>query len=258
MTVAPLLREPETGVIPSRRIGKRRRTWASWPLSLMVHGTVAGLIAFVSALVPSPRPLCLAAPQVEETSSVRLRSEGATPEVSFEPRTPLSIPLEPPEVGRDEPEFIREAFHVPVEEKIVEPSFDEGVLDPLRILDRPFKSTQRLPEESSLSREGADSTVIPASPAQNPPPEYPLIARRRGLEGCVVLRVRVSEEGHPLEVQVQSSSGHRCLDEAAIRAVKNWRFTPAKRGNAAIPSLCEIPIRFRLEQSGPEEKKDPS
>jgi TonB family protein len=61
----------------------------------------------------------------------------------------------------------------------------------------------------------------------NPKPAYPMLARRRGLEGTVRLEVRVSAEGIPTAVKVRESAGHEALDEAAMTAVWHWRFVPA-------------------------------
>ncbi len=80
----------------------------------------------------------------------------------------------------------------------------------------------------------------------NPKPGYPMIARRRGLEGTVRLDVRVSAEGIPVAVKVRESGGHESLDEAAVTAVWHWRFVPARRGGEAVEASVVVPIRFRL------------
>lgn len=80
----------------------------------------------------------------------------------------------------------------------------------------------------------------------NPKPAYPMLARRRGLEGTVRLEVRVSAEGIPTAVRVRESAGHEALDEAATTAVWHWRFVPARRGGEAVEGVVVVPIRFRL------------
>lgn len=82
----------------------------------------------------------------------------------------------------------------------------------------------------------------------NPPPKYPAIAKRRGWQGTVRLRVSVSAEGHSEAVAIHSSSGFEALDESAVEAVKKWRFNPAKRGNTAVASSVIVPINFTLER----------
>lgn len=83
---------------------------------------------------------------------------------------------------------------------------------------------------------------------RNPAPPYPAISRRMGEEGKVVLRVQVSAQGTAESVEVRTSSGSSRLDESAQRTVRNWKFVPAKRGDAAVQSSVLVPIIFKLEQ----------
>ncbi len=78
----------------------------------------------------------------------------------------------------------------------------------------------------------------------NPPPAYPPLARKLGLEGRVVLRVRVITEGTPEQVTVAQTSGVSLLDDAALQAVRGWTFQPLPRSDTVI----DVPIRFRLEK----------
>ena len=88
---------------------------------------------------------------------------------------------------------------------------------------------------------------ISANYAENPKPEYPSIARSMGWQGKVMLRVKVSEEGLSDAVEIEYSSGHDILDESALEAIKQWRFTPAKRGETPIASSIIVPIIFTLQ-----------
>ncbi len=81
---------------------------------------------------------------------------------------------------------------------------------------------------------------------KNPAPDYPQLAQRRGWEGRVTLRVEVLPSGSPGQVQVQTSSGRQVLDEAALAAVKRWRFVPAKQGEVAQVGWVSVPIDFTL------------
>lgn len=81
----------------------------------------------------------------------------------------------------------------------------------------------------------------------NPPPVYPAISRRMREEGQVLLLVHVSSEGSALAVHVRQGSGFARLDEAALAAVKQWRFVPARRGQQAIASMVVVPIVFTLK-----------
>jgi len=82
------------------------------------------------------------------------------------------------------------------------------------------------------------------------PPVYPRIARESGWEGTVLVRVIIQADGSSDGIRVRKSSGHHVLDDAAIVAVKNWQFVPAKDGNIPVRSVIEIPIHFDLRQQG--------
>lgn len=82
---------------------------------------------------------------------------------------------------------------------------------------------------------------------RNPPPRYPLAARRAGEQGTVTLKVLVTREGLPARVDLEKSSGSAHLDHAALEAVKTWRFAPARQGAEPVESWVLVPIVFRLE-----------
>ncbi|AWV06802.1 energy transducer TonB [Marilutibacter maris] len=83
--------------------------------------------------------------------------------------------------------------------------------------------------------------------ASAPAPRYPVKAVREGRSGTVLLQVVVDEAGQPIEVTVSRSSGHRDLDQAAVRQVlKSWRFQPATRDGHPIRAIGLVPVDFRL------------
>lgn len=81
----------------------------------------------------------------------------------------------------------------------------------------------------------------------NPPPTYPSSARRRRVEGTATVRAEISPGGECLRAELKTSSGAETLDQAALEAVKKWRFTPAKRDGQAVSAWVEVPITFKLE-----------
>jgi protein TonB len=81
----------------------------------------------------------------------------------------------------------------------------------------------------------------------NPAPAYPLVARRLGMEGVVLLEVLVAPDGRAADVRVTQSSGHAPLDDSALRTVRErWHFIPAQRDGRPVESRVTVPIRFRL------------
>jgi protein TonB len=105
------------------------------------------------------------------------------------------------------------------------------------------------PEPRAAKPKPAAAVNIPKPVViQNTPPSYPDLARRNGWEGRVMIRVEVSAEGRPLSTAIAKSSGFGVLDQAALRAVKSWRFQP--RTVAGIPSAgsVEVPVNFSLNR----------
>ena len=73
------------------------------------------------------------------------------------------------------------------------------------------------------------------------------MSRRMREQGEVVLRVFVTAQGDPREIQLKKGSGFARLDRAAQEAVHRWKFVPAKRGHRPVDAWVNVPIKFRLE-----------
>lgn len=108
-----------------------------------------------------------------------------------------------------------------------------------------------VPDPATPARAANDDALVEArsdvATLNNPAPPYPLAARRRGLEGRVLLAAHVRADGACAEVQLKQSSGHALLDQTALDTVRRWRFLPATRGARAVDSWVDVPIRFRLD-----------
>lgn len=106
------------------------------------------------------------------------------------------------------------------------------------------------PHESGTAESAPVTVSVTAKPDYliNPKPIYPSEALRRKQEGKVLLSVLVNADGKPERVEVSQSSGYGLLDSAAVQAVRNWQFSPAKAGGVAIASTVEVPVQFRLKR----------
>jgi protein TonB len=78
------------------------------------------------------------------------------------------------------------------------------------------------------------------------PPDYPPRCRRMGIEGTVRVRALVAEDGRVVQALVARTSGDESLDEAAVRAVRGWRFEPARRDGVPTRAWASVPIEFKL------------
>jgi TonB family protein len=77
-----------------------------------------------------------------------------------------------------------------------------------------------------------------------PPPVYPGIARRAGVQGIVRLQVRATKDGR-IEVD-KILSGSPTLADAAIAAVKQWRVRPFSTGGRPVDVISTVTFNFQL------------
>jgi len=99
---------------------------------------------------------------------------------------------------------------------------------------------------------GSDEPVLAQFGTANGPsvidmaaPVYPALARRRRLEGRVVVRLDLDSTGAVKEVVVIEPAGYG-FDEAAVAAVERSRFGPAERDGKPVACQALLPIRFAL------------
>lgn len=85
-----------------------------------------------------------------------------------------------------------------------------------------------------------------AAHLSNPAPVYPAISRRLGEQGRVLFDVYILPDGTVGEIRLKHSSGYSRLDDAALDAVRRWRYVPARRGNEPIPYWYVQPIVYSL------------
>ena len=87
----------------------------------------------------------------------------------------------------------------------------------------------------------------PPKPHKTIKPDYPKGARQRGEQGDVVLEIRVNAAGIVDRVDIVFSCGFSELDEAAVRAARTARFTPAKSGGSPVASTARLTLNFKLK-----------
>ncbi|QDR79865.1 energy transducer TonB [Sporomusa termitida] len=80
-------------------------------------------------------------------------------------------------------------------------------------------------------------------------PAYPQAARKARWEGAVIVRIFIEADGTVTSAAVKAGSGYDILDEAAVQAVKKWRYSPAKEGGVPVASLHDVRVRFSLDEA---------
>jgi TonB family protein len=85
-------------------------------------------------------------------------------------------------------------------------------------------------------------TVTPPTKIRNVQPVYPALARAARVEGSVLLEVEVDANGKVSDAKVIRSVP--LLDDAALAAVRQWEYTPMRRGNVAVPTVMTVTVNF--------------
>ncbi len=109
------------------------------------------------------------------------------------------------------------------------------------------KQTSGREDPNANATKAAESDpIFNANYLNNPAPYYPLAAKRKGIQGKVLLNVAVKTDGTPATVEISRSSGSSALDEAALDAVKQWKFVPARRGGQFVQANVIVPVEFKI------------
>ena len=220
-------------------------------LSLLFHVLLAvGLIAYLEY---APHPDVLAtldlssvelsfAEQVEETAAVA--SQPTTvghirrPQVASQSEVARAVAVPSPPQEEQPPEA---KFKKPLPPEAGEIKFPEPKED-ARLKTEDKKAVNTPPVAPRQARLDA-----PPRPKRNIRPDYPKGARQRGEQGEVILEIRVTAEGTVDDVKVATSSGFAELDEAAVRAAKAAKFSPARSGHEPVVSTARLKLQFKLK-----------
>ena len=82
---------------------------------------------------------------------------------------------------------------------------------------------------------------------RQPKPRYPMVSRKLGEEGTVLVKGCIEENGSIRNVEIINGSGHARLDAEAIETVRRWTFSGGNQKSKKIISCYRIPIQFVLE-----------
>ena len=75
-------------------------------------------------------------------------------------------------------------------------------------------------------------------------PAYPDIAKLAAMDGNVIVRVFVGTDGRVKRAEIEK--GNDLFNDAALEAVRQWRFTPALNNNQPVGVWVRIPIHFQI------------
>ncbi|MCF6156657.1 MAG: energy transducer TonB [Candidatus Brocadia sp.] len=205
----------------------------------------------LAKIVPQEEPVTPSQPETEAVKSITPTEEKQQEAVKTmpqeeqmtlpRPNADVSQPITP--ATKKPQEFVKNEPR----EKPVTPPRSEA--DATKSVTPTIKKQQEAVKAPPRPSQGTNRVKGNPGYFQNHPPEYPRLAKQMRQEGLVILRVEIDQKGMPVKVEVEQSSGYQLLDQAALKAVRHWKFQPERMGNMPVKSRVAIPIRFRLEES---------
>jgi protein TonB len=234
-------------------VNQRRSSFAI--ISLGVHAIVLGALLVIPLFAPLPVPTLAApglawAPQrvvqpvdISLPAPARSHAPASSPSVAPERvQTPtIPLPLEAP--SGVSPEGGREGLSNSTIDRVtaIERS-GGGSVDGIGVTEN-MPPAPHLPslQEPQRLHQGiqAPRKIVDVAP------KYPALARDSHVEGIVILDVIIDEAGVVKSTRVLRSVPF--LDRAAVDAVQQWRFTPARLNGVAIPIVMTVTVSFRLQ-----------
>lgn len=112
--------------------------------------------------------------------------------------------------------------------------------------DSPSDSTSAVRSIAELSLQDRHPEIIGGQGALSLHINYPVEARRKGIEGRLTLTFTVNTDGEVRHIVV-SDSLHPACDSAAVEALRSVRFRPGTYDGEPVPVRMSLPIRFELQ-----------
>jgi TonB family protein len=216
--------------------------------SILIHGGLT-LLAFLSVAAPrhgrgggtagtpgagsGPQGYCAIVQREPTVEAERSPDAHLFPQAEPEPpETPEAVVPPPQDFIKEQSETGTPVAKVPPVEDLTQtrPKRSYEKLPPAggsEAADGPPKGGGPQKGDSTVSGTGGDTGGAgdgTAGALYMPSPEYPASARRRNIEGVVLVSVQVHPDGHCDDAQVVEGSGCDLLDDAAVSAIRKWRY----------------------------------
>ena len=197
-----------------------------------------GIVAYMKY---APGPTAIATLDLSSVDLSFAEDEDETAAVS--PTMPAMPEVEPPKPREEKPPEAERAEDPlppdPTAPKLAEPEPEREQMETPNIPPPAPPAPAVAPKQAKID--------APPKPHKTIKPDYPKGARQRGEQGEVILEIRVNAAGNVDRVDIVSSCGFPELDEAAVRAARTARFTPAKSGGSPVASTARLKLDFKLK-----------
>ena len=227
----------------------RPRGRFAWPVSVTAHALLAAAAASAPGLTsielpapagPARRPVVLEAPPPPTASrGSAVRPQGPAGRAASRTATPAATPV------------VDSPGPATADERPTDDVAPRGLIDCGGFIAE-SSSAPEAPEPGRGYGTGSDSPrragIEVAAPRKirDVAPEYPELARRAGVEGVVVIDCTIEPLG--LVSGVQVLSGHPLLNQAALDAVRQWRYEPTRINGVPVPVVLTVTVRFNLRR----------
>lgn len=201
----------------------------------ILHGAVAAWVMLPDAPTPLPQQqviqVSMVAPSITAPKPVTPLPQVEKPTPKLPPQKKGMVKAQPKKQPAPKKKVVKKKAEKP--RKMV-------------VIQRQQQMTTGRVSQLAKAKHSAITKPVPADYLNNPPPQYPSTARRRKQEGTVMVDVLVSALGRPKGLSIAKSSGVELLDMAALQAIQQWKFVPAKQGSRIVEARVRVPITFRL------------
>ena len=210
---------------------------ASLAVAVRPHPEAARVVALSAAIALNLAALLILTRPLAPQALALMHKLAAVPQVVFLDPPPKVPP--PPAIE------LKPLPHPPAAPVHVQPRPD--AVPP--VVTPSVEGTQPMPTVAPPSVTPADTAMpVEATLAyRSAPLQFPVQALRQHLQGTVLLRVLVDENGAPVQVEVEHGSGYAVLDRSAREQVlAHWRFQPAMVNGHAVRAWARVPVSFVL------------
>lgn len=213
----------------------------------MPAGAQSNAVSINFAALPQPKP----APSEPETKSKTTPQETTTPK----PKTPVEVTkpvVKKPKNNKVMKQKVKPPQKVEREPVAKKPDRapnkpeQKSKVEEVRPVPVPRNETQEKQVNSGVSSQPVLVTR-PSFLSRPSAPQYPRLARKRGIEGVALYEVWLDEEGKQVKQVLISSSGATVLDKSALEAIKQWKFSPHSVDGQKTAHRVQIPIRFKMD-----------
>lgn len=226
-------------------------------VALLTAAVFAGALKWGKVTIDLPKPPIQKAQFIDlNFIQIQKPKSTSTPQPSPQPTAPVIPPVESP---------VPEPITQPEPEPSPTPKADPAIIKKQnqakaareRELARKRIEEKRRQKLNAQKAENArkkaatavarQRTVSKPSGISQPKPKYPPAARRAGQQGTVTLSFTIGSSGEVISARIAKSSGYILLDNAALSAIRSWRFKPARNAlGEAVSYSYTLPVPFRL------------